>query len=76
VFKEVQLNSIYKQHIPTLLVDNILKGLTQAPTPQQIGNTVRKNCTIIEQVRSMGEECKLPIYLWSEAIFTTYKLPY
>ena len=50
------------------------KGITHtfsAPrTPQQNGVVERKNRTLIEAVRTVLEESKLPTYFWSEAINT------
>jgi hypothetical protein len=44
--------------------------LIQALTPQQNGVSERRNCTIIEQARSVMDECELPNCLWSEVVHT------
>ena len=46
----------------------IKRELTQAHTPQQNGVSERRNRTIVERAHSMSSDCRLPTYLWSEAI--------
>jgi len=58
----------------------ILIHYTIPDNPQQNGIAERMNCTIVEKVRSMLAESKLPKLLWAEAALTaTYlinRLPY
>jgi hypothetical protein len=48
----------------------IKRELTQAATPQQNGISERRNMTLVERARSLANECKLPLFLWPEAIAT------
>jgi hypothetical protein len=48
----------------------ICRQLTQALIPEQNGVAERRNRTIVEQAHSMISRCKLPTYLWNEAINT------
>jgi transposase InsO family protein len=50
--------------------NGIKRELTQALTPQQNGVSERRNRTPIERARSMAHACRLPSFLWSEAVFT------
>nr|GEW83093.1 hypothetical protein [Tanacetum cinerariifolium] len=51
-------------------------GITQqffaARTPQQNGVVERKNRTLVESARTMLTFANLPLFLWAEAIATTY----
>ena len=43
-------------------------------TPQQNGVAERRNCTLMDMVRSMLSNSLLPISLWMEALKTTVYL--
>jgi hypothetical protein len=48
----------------------IMRQLTTARTPQQNGIVERKNCHLLETMRSLLFGAKLPTYLWEEAART------
>jgi transposase InsO family protein len=48
----------------------ISRELTQALTPQQNGVAEWRNRSIMEKARSLSDDCKLPTFLWSEAVNT------
>jgi histone deacetylase 1/2 len=50
------------------LQHGIHRELTQPRTPQQNGVAERRNRTIFERARSIAADCKLPTFLWAEAI--------
>lgn len=49
-----------------LQTKGIFRQLTTAKTPEQNGVAERKNRTLIEAVRSMGADMKIPAFLWEE----------
>ena len=53
----------------------IRRQLTIPGTPQQNGVAKRRNCTLLEMVRSMMAQANLPISFWEDALLTaTYIL--
>ena len=52
-----------------IVVQYIMSGI-----PQQNGVAERKNCTLMDIVRSMISNSKLPLSLWSEALKTAVYL--
>ncbi|GJS20301.1 putative ribonuclease H-like domain-containing protein [Tanacetum coccineum] len=53
------------------LIDQRVKVISVARTPQQNGVAERKNRTLIESARTMLADSKLPTTFWAEAINTT-----
>ena len=49
----------------------IIENYTMLGTPEQNGVVKRRNCTLIDMVRSMMSNSILPEFLWGEALKTT-----
>jgi hypothetical protein len=50
--------------------EGIVAQYTMPSTPQQNGVAERRNCTLMDMVRSMLSNSHLPLFLWSEALKT------
>lgn len=67
-FNSEEFNEFCKEH-------GIKRQLTAAYTPQQNGVAERKNRTVMNLVRSMLSEKKMPKFFWPEAVnWATYVL--
>ncbi|GJV68705.1 putative ribonuclease H-like domain-containing protein [Tanacetum coccineum] len=67
-----ETSGILKSIIPGVenLIDQRVKVISVASTPQQNGVAKRKNRTLIEAARTMLADSKLPTTFWAEAVNT------